>query len=65
MSNSPARDNSNAETIAVRRAALAEALRLGEDVVVNPSGGVEFQNEAEEQGRTAIQVPKTILAKRD
>lgn len=52
------------EAIAARRRALAEALRGGEDVVVTPSGEVEFQNEAQEQGHTAIQVPDGKLARR-
>jgi len=51
------------EAVAARRRALAEALRGGEDVVVTPSGEVEFQSEAEEQGHTAIQVPDGKLAK--
>jgi len=50
--------------VAARRAALAAALRGGEDVVVTPSGEVEFQSEAEEMGHTAIQVPDGKLARR-
>jgi hypothetical protein len=50
------------DAIAARRRALADALRGGEDVVVTPSGEVEFQTEAEEQGHTAIQVPDGKLA---
>jgi hypothetical protein len=50
--------------IAARRRALAEALRGGEDVVVTPSGEVEFQSEADAQGHTAIQVPDGKLAGR-
>ena len=50
------------DAIAARRRALADALRGGEDVVVTPSGEVEFQSEAEEQGHTAIQVPDGKLA---
>ena len=52
------------DAVAVRRRALAAALRSGEDVVVNPSGEVEFQSEAEEQGHTGIQVPEGKLAGR-
>jgi hypothetical protein len=52
------------DAIAARRRALAEALRSGEDVVVTPSGEVEFQSEAEEFGHTAIQVPDGKLAGR-
>jgi len=52
------------DAVAARRRALAEALRGGEDVVVTPSGEVEFQSEAEEQGHTAIQVPDGKLARR-
>lgn len=54
----------DADAIAARRRALAEALRSGDDVVVTPSGEVEFQSEAEEQGHTAIQVPNGKLANR-
>ena len=50
------------DAVAARRRALAEALRSGDDVVVTPSGEVEFQSEAEEQGHTAIQVPDGKLA---
>ena len=48
--------------VAARRRALAEALRSGDDVVVTPSGEVEFKEEAEEAGHTAIQVPNGKLA---
>jgi len=54
----------NADAVAARRRALAEALRSGDDVVVTPSGEVEFQSEAEEQGHTAIQVPNGKLARK-
>ena len=50
------------DAVAARRRALAAALRSGEDVVVTPSGEVEFQSEAEEKGHTAIQVPDGKLA---
>ena len=55
---------SDADAIAARRRALAAALRSGDDVVVTPSGEVEFQSEAQEQGHTAIQVPNGKLAGR-
>ena len=58
-------NNADADAVAARRRALAEALRGGEDVVVTPSGEVEFQSEAEEEGHTAIQVPDGKLARRD
>jgi hypothetical protein len=45
-----------------RRRALAEALRTGQDVVVAPSGEVEFKQEAQAEGQTAIQVPNGKLA---
>ena len=51
--------------VAARRRALAEALRSGDDVVVTPSGEVEFKEEAEEAGHTAIQVPNGKLANRE
>ena len=54
---------SDEDAVAARRRALAEALRGGEDVVVTPSGEVEFQSEAEEMGHTAIQVPDGKLAR--
>jgi hypothetical protein len=53
------------EAVAARRRALAAALRSGEDVVVTPSGEVEFESEAEEQGHTAIKVPDGKLAERN
>ena len=55
---------SDADAVAARRRALAEALRSGDDVVVTPSGEVEFKDEAEEHGHTAIQVPDGKLASR-
>jgi len=64
MDNNQSGNNADADTVAARRKALANALRSGEDVVVTPSGEVEFQGEAEEQGHTAIQVPNGKLAGR-
>ena len=55
-------DAINNEAIVARRRALAEALRQGEPVVVTPSGEVEFRDEAEENGLSAIQVPDGKLA---
>lgn len=52
----------NAETIAARRKALAEALRKGEPVVVTPTGGVEMKDVATENGMSGIQVPNGKLA---
>ena len=52
------------DAVAARRKALAAALRDGDDVVVTPSGEVEFQGDAEAQGHTAIQVPDGKLARR-
>ena len=54
--------NPDDAAVAARRRALAEALRTGDDVVVTPSGEVEFKDEAEEAGHTAIQVPNGKLA---
>jgi hypothetical protein len=54
--------NPDDAAIAARRRALADALRSGDDVVVTPSGEVEFKEEAEEAGYTAIQVPNGKLA---
>ena len=50
------------DDVVARRKALAEALRNGQDVVVAPSGEVEFKSEAQEDGQTAIQVPNGKLA---
>lgn len=55
----------NNDAVAARRRALAAALRSGDDVVVTPTGEVEFQTEAEEQGHTAIQVPDGKLAEEE
>lgn len=52
----------NQEAILARRKALAEALRQGEPVVVTPTGEVEFQEEAQANGLSAIQVPDGKLA---
>ncbi|MBO7196023.1 MAG: hypothetical protein J6V80_01685 [Clostridia bacterium] len=52
----------NNDAIVARRRALAEALRNGQDVVVAPSGEVEFKHEAQAEGQTAIQVPSGKLA---
>ena len=52
------------DAIAARRRALADALRSGDDVVVTPSGEIEFKEEAEAAGHTAIQVPNGKLAGR-
>lgn len=57
MSNIP-----NEDAIAARRRALAEALRNGDDVVVTASGEVEFPEEVQASGETAIQVPNAKLA---
>lgn len=54
--------NEEQDAVTARRRALAEALRRGEDVVVAPSGEVEFKSEALEDGQTAIQVPSGKLA---
>ena len=62
MNTSPMGNAAEADAVATRRRALAEALRSGDDVVVTPSGEVEFQSEAQEQGHTAIQVPSGKLA---
>lgn len=55
-------NNNNQDAIAARRRALAEALRQGEPVVVTPSGEVEFKEEAQDAGMSAIQVPDGKLA---
>lgn len=57
MSNIP-----NNDAVVARRRALAEALRQGEPVVVTPTGEVDFKDEAQENGLSAIQVPDGKLA---
>ena len=56
MDNTP--NTPNADAIAARRKALAEALRQGEPVV----GEVEFKDEAADNGLSGIQVPDGKLA---
>ena len=58
-------DNNNNDTIAMRRRALAEALRTGEPVVVTPTGEVEMKEEAQQNGMSGIAVPDGKLAKED
>ncbi|MBQ6980324.1 MAG: hypothetical protein IJQ07_06735 [Clostridia bacterium] len=55
-------DNQNNDAVVARRRALAEALKNGQDVVVAPSGEVEFKEEAQADGQSAIQVPSGKLA---
>ena len=62
MNSNPMGSAADADAVARKRRAMAEALRSGNDVVVTPSGEVEFQSEAQEQGLTAIQVPNGKLA---
>lgn len=52
----------NDDAIAARRRALAEALHNGDPVVVSPTGEVEFKEEAQDSGMSAIQVPDGKLA---
>ena len=55
-------DRNMSDEIAQRRAALAEALKQGEPVVVTPSGEVAFEKEAEDAGVASIKVPDGKLA---
>lgn len=55
-------NTNNNDAVIARRKALAEALKNGQDVVVAPSGEVEFKEEAQADGQTAIQVPSGKLA---
>ena len=55
-------NNNNNDAVAARRKALAEALRNGQPTVVTPSGEVDFQSSAEENGQVGIQVPDGKLA---
>ena len=60
--NQNGQNNANNDAVAARRRALADALRNGQDVVVAPSGEVEFKDEVRDAGQTAIQVPNGKLA---
>lgn len=55
-------ENNNNDIVAARRRALAEALRQGEPVVVSPTGEVAKQEDIQDTGMTAIQVPDGKLA---
>ena len=55
-------NNVNNDAVAARRRALAEALRIGEPVVVTPSGEVEKKDDAQDQGMGGIEVPQGKLA---
>jgi len=55
-------NNANADAVAARRAALAEALRNGDPVNVGPTGNVQFSEETQESGQPGIQVPDGKLA---
>lgn len=63
MENNENNNTNNADAIAQRRRALAAALRDGGDVVVTPSGEVEFKEDAQDNGTTSIEVPAGKLAK--
>lgn len=52
----------NADAVAARKAALAEALRTGQPTIVTPSGQVESASDAEARGQTGIVVPEGKLA---
>ena len=62
MENNNNTQNTSNDSVTARRRALAEALRNGGEVVVAPSGEVEFKQEAQEKGQTTIQVPNGKLA---
>lgn len=62
MDNQVGTQNSGNDALAARRQALAAALRQGGDVVVTPTGEVEFKQEAEDQGLSNIEVPQGKLA---
>lgn len=55
-------DENENNAIAQRRRALAEALRTNGEVVVTPTGEVEFKEEAENSDTPAISVPEGKLA---
>lgn len=55
-------DENNNDAIAQRRRALAEALRTNGEVVVTPTGEVEFKEEAKDSDAPAISVPEGKLA---
>ncbi len=55
-------EENNNDAIVQRRRALAEALRTNGEVVVTPTGEVEFKEEAEGEDTPAISVPEGKLA---
>lgn len=55
-------EENNNDAVAQRRRALAEALRTNGEVVVTPTGEVEFKEEAEGNDTPAISVPEGKLA---
>ncbi len=55
-------EENNNDPITQRRRALAEALRTNGEVVVTPTGEVEFKEEVENSDTPAISVPEGKLA---
>ncbi len=59
-------NGTSAEELAARRRAIQEQLKSGmangDPIVVSPSGQVEFQSEANENGENFIQPPSGKLA---
>lgn len=55
-------NNNNNDIVAARRRALAEALQQGETVVVTPTGEVAKEEDVQDTGIAAIQVPDGKLA---
>ena len=54
-------DENNNDAIAQRRRALAEALRTNGEVVVTPTGEVEFKEEAKDSDVPAKSVPRAKI----
>lgn len=52
----------NEEAVIARRRALAAALQRNEPVIVTPSGSLEIEDEAEENGLSGVEVPAGKLA---
>lgn len=58
-------NNNISDAAAARRRALAEAIKQGNNVVVTPTGAVEFKEEAEAEGLSNIVPPDGKLARED
>lgn len=62
MENNNPNNIPNEEAVIARRRALAAALQRSEPVIVTPTGSVEIEGEADENGLSGIEVPVGKLA---